>query len=307
MPVGQSTVTGPLFVDPKILVGSHLTGVLWDTGKLVHVALLEVGIPAHLVLTTPGHQPRHRLGTMHRDFWNTFYSGRDPTLLSADSFMVTSGPTDRAFLELIGDVEGKSVLELGSDGALTLHLASKGARVLAIDTSRVAVDNLTHVTEKFNLVSQIHAIEMDARQIDELKETFDLIVGKFILHHIEPFGDFIAKMYAVTSQGARGVFIENNANSNILMWFRNHIVGRFGVPKLGDSEESPFDRSELEMLKRQFDEVNVYSAEFEFFRMLGLYVFKDNEIFKRIDSVIYKHCPPARRFGYRQVLEVIKR
>jgi len=52
--------------------------------------------------------------------------------------------------------------------------------------------------------------------------------------------------------GGRAFFYENSAMSSLLVWFRQHVVGRWWVPKCGDEEEFPLTPGEVDMLRRAF-------------------------------------------------------
>jgi len=143
-------------------------------------------------------------------------------------------------------------------------------------------------------------------QLAGCNETFDLVVCKFILHHTEPFDEFSIILASLIKIEGRGIFIENSSRNKVLMNFRRHLVGKFGVPKLGDMEEHPFEPREIEILTHDFKAIQVHYAEFEFFRLLGLYIFKDNELFKKMDRWFYKNIPRVRPFIYRQIIELQK-
>ena len=50
----------------------------------------------------------------------------------------------------------------------------------------------------------------------------------------------------------KAFFYENNAASDLLIWFRNNLVGKLGVPKYGDKDESPLAPQEIDLLRRSF-------------------------------------------------------
>ncbi len=118
-----------------------------------------------------------------------------------------SGNEDKyKFLDFsCSDLSGKKVLEIGCGrGDMSIYLAKKGAIVTAIDNT----DNGVLCTQKmmdFNNVA-LNVVKLDAMQIDELENTFDYVVGRYILHHIEPFNQFVPKMSKVLNTGEKGSF-----------------------------------------------------------------------------------------------------
>lgn len=246
---------------------------------------------------------------MTKDFWDQVWDGFDPVKLDPGAYREAAGPSNRMFLELLGDVGGMRVLDLGcGNGLLSVYLAKSGAQVTAIDDSSTAVENTLKLARLNEVDPLIEVQRLDARELGGIGKVFDLAVGSFILHHLEPFGEFAAMLARVISPHGRGVFLENSANNPVLMFFRNHLVGRFGVPKHGDQEEHPFDAGEMEVLKKSFSEVRVYYPEFMFFGLVGSYLFKEKEaamkIFDGMDMMVYRHMPFLRRYSYRQIIEL---
>ena len=94
------------------------------------------------------------------------------------------------------------------------------------------------------------------------------------------------------------------------MFFRNHLVGKFGVPKYGDSVEVPFEDSEIESLRKNFKEVNISVPRFVFFSMLGSYIFRRSwrlqQFFGRLDELCYKRVKIFNKYSYHQVIMFTK-
>ena len=105
--------------------------------------------------------------------------------------------------------------------------------------------------------------------VDQFGKKFDFVACQMILHHIEPFCDFAKNVSKCMKQGAAGLFYENSSRNRILIFFRNHLVGKFGVPKYGDNVEVPLEDSEINVLRENFCEVSVTIPCFVFFSMLG--------------------------------------
>ena len=93
------------------------------------------------------------------------------------------------------------------------------------------------------------------------------------------------------------------------MFFRQNVVGKFGVPKYGDEEEYPFEPREINMLKSKFGKLKVYYPEFKFFIMLGTYIFKNKKaekFFKSVDEFFYKYIKIFNKYSYNQIIEFKK-
>ena len=200
----------------------------------------------------------------------------------------------------LGDMRGKRILDLGcGTGASSLVLASRGAHVVAVDTS---AEGITRLCEECDArgITTIQPVVGDAMEIERLGP-FDGVLGLMILHHIEPFQPFVEVLRRSLKPGARGFFWENNAVP-LLMWFRRNLVGRSWIPRHGDTDESPLSAHEIDMLRRHF-QVRIEYPEFYFFRLISIYLLRSRlkSGFDRIDALAYR-MPALRRLTYKQYI-----
>jgi len=248
---------------------------------------------------------------MTQDFWNRAWTEFEPFQLHPATFREKISQSNRIFLNLIGEVNRKNVLDIGcGNGLLSVYLAKMGGRVTAIDNSPLAVKNTIALAKMNQVDSLIEAYRFNAIELNNLGKSFDVVVGKFILHHIEPFEKFSEILFHILKKGGRGVFFENNSRNPILIFIRTFMVGRFGIPKYGDIEEYPFEPREIEILKQRFDSVSLYYPEFMFFRLMGPYLFKQNKklwnIFNKMDQWIYRHWSSFHKYSYQQIIGIQK-
>lgn len=228
-------------------------------------------------------------------FWNTIY-GNNPTRIpnESDPMLLTA-------IEYFGDVSNARVLDLGcGDGRSSLFFAKRGAEVVAIDISEVAIQNLSEFCQKHE-IHNITPIQASAFEIAELGP-FDFVFGNMILHHLEPFESFVKVLHQGLTPGGKAYFRENSAFSSLLVWFRENLVGKFGIPKGGDDEEFPLTPQEVELLRQSF-KVNVVYPELLFFRLASQYLLKGrlHPIMSRLDSYFFQF-PSLRKYSYRQNL-----
>ena len=185
-------------------------------------------------------------------------------------------------------VREKRLLDIGCGlGLASRFFAELGADVTAIDVSQVAIDELA-VTAKNHGLAQLHPIALDAMAVPSLGQ-FDLIYGAMVLHHVEPFEDFVECLHRALKPGGRAFFFENNGESNLLMWCRKHLVGRFSIPQQSDPEEAPLRREEIDMLREHFA-VSICYPELIFFRMISWYVLRGRalSLLESLDDIIYR-------------------
>jgi len=133
-------------------------------------------------------------------------------------------------------------------------------------------------------------------------EKVDYVFGSMILHHIESFQEFSKILRDEIKPGGKAFFWENNAQSKIMIWFRQNIVGKLWVPKYGDPEEFPLTPSKIDELRNVF-KVEIEYPELLYFRMISFYIFRGRFMkpFQMLDNYFYRF-PKFRKNSYRQYL-----
>jgi 2-polyprenyl-3-methyl-5-hydroxy-6-metoxy-1,4-benzoquinol methylase len=230
-------------------------------------------------------------------FWDNIYNGTT----SSESVTTDYLRALDSAISYFGDIAGKMVVDLGCGaGGTSIFLAKRGANVIAVDNSDAAIRK---VRERSRLagVHNLQAVCLSAADIKWLPD-FDFIFGSMVLHHIEPFPEFAEALR--TKLKGKGFFWENNAASRVLVWFRNHIVGRLGVPKHGDSDEFPLTPQEVDELRKRFI-VEVEYPEMMLWRLLSWYLFNNRllSVTERLDRIFYKNRI-LLAYSYRQYVKI---
>jgi SAM-dependent methyltransferase len=146
-------------------------------------------------------------------------------------------------------VPGTLVLEYGcGPGSSAFELASLGAKVIGIDISEVAIAQSKAEAKQRGLEIDFRC--MNAESLDFEDNTFDLIVGSAILHHLD-----LDKAYSELSRclkpGGRAVFIEPTGHNPLINWYRRR------TPALRTVDERPMRRPDFERADRYFSKVQV--------------------------------------------------
>jgi ubiquinone/menaquinone biosynthesis C-methylase UbiE len=211
---------------------------------------------------------------------------------------------------LLGDVKGKKVLEYGCGGGEdAICLAKMGAIVSAFDISQEGV-NITRLRAKENNVEdRVDARVMSGNKLDYETEEFDVILGSWILHHMD-LDVALGEVWRVLKTGGKAVFLEPVVNSKGLDSIK-HITKKMLPCKnyigVYDSEdEEPLSYEKIATLKKKFR--HVYYKEFSFFTKLGVFFHQKTftRIFLTMDYLLFKYLPFARKFGTGVLIELRK-
>ena len=234
-------------------------------------------------------------------FWDNIFAQGERSAYSRVEMPDRANPILRRALRHFGDVRGRKLLDVGCGrGASSLYFASFGADVISVDLSGVAVGNLEDYCRRHN-VGNVRPVQLSALEVRSLGPV-DFVFGSMILHHIEPFARFAAELRAVLPQGGKAFFWENNARAQLMIWFRQHIVGKLWVPKHGDADEFPLTLEEVDQLRDVFT-VEVEYPELVLFRMISRYLFRGHWMlpFEVADRYAYRF-PRLRKYSYQQYL-----
>lgn len=98
-----------------------------------------------------------------------------------------------AYLDLLGDVEGKTVLDVATGtGRLALDLAERGADVTGVDISQEMLDVAEQKAEERDL--DITWEQMDAEDLDVDDDAFDIVTSQRFLHLVPDHQPYVQEM-----------------------------------------------------------------------------------------------------------------
>jgi ubiquinone/menaquinone biosynthesis C-methylase UbiE len=214
-------------------------------------------------------------------------------------------------VKLLGDVKGKRVLDVGcGTGVWSAILANRGAEVWGIDISPACVRVTLRRAGLQGVEKQVHAEVMSAEEMTFEDGFFDVVHGQDIIHHLdaEKFGKEIAR---VLKPGGVAVFKENCANNPFLMFARNHICGRWGIPRWSSDDEYPLTKENRAKFGKSFQRMQVEYPVFGCFYLFDAKIFKYRNraitaFCKGADSFVYNFLPFMRSWSYRQTIAFYK-
>lgn len=186
--------------------------------------------------------------------WNAHAAGRDD-----ESLRVTDEDfaaycrrvsTMDGIAEFLGDLRGKRVLDMGCGfGHMTVLLARSGAEVSAVDLSPQSLSVAERRARLHDVRASFHAAPGERLPFPDA--TFDVVVGKAILHHLE-VDRAGPELYRVLRPGGRAAFSEPLGTNRALVFARDHVPYPRKNPRGGDvpltaedlvAWESHFDRA----------------------------------------------------------------
>lgn len=117
------------------------------------------------------------------------------------------GDARQEALETAGDVRSLRVLDYGCGyGGLGIYLSLRGAQVWGFDLSRTAVETANKAAQRYGLSAQFE--QMDAEQLTYADDSFDLVIGFGVLHHVIKYPLAGSQLFRVLKPHARALFHE---------------------------------------------------------------------------------------------------
>ncbi len=150
----------------------------------------------------------------------------------------------RAVIERITEQGlGRLILDYGCGlGEASLEFLEKGWITYGIDISPRYVARATRSAQESGYPDgRYRFLVMDAHSIAFGTETFDLVVGRGILHHLEA-GTALREIHRILKPGGRVLLLEPLADSPLLRLFRQL------TPKARTNDERPLSGSDLRKL-----------------------------------------------------------
>jgi len=213
--------------------------------------------------------------------------------------------TDYVFLfkdfnNILSSFVGKKILNIGcGTGTLTLQLAEKNEMV-AIDISSESIKVLKKSME--NKKVNAKALLMDAEELNFKDNSFDVIYGVAILHHLD-LKKAIPGMKRVLKQNGSMFFIEpTNYNP-----FVNRYRGK--TPHMRSKFEHPLGDEDFSLIKHHFPEMriagyNILQTTMPGFVKYGRKFKGFRKLLGNLDNFLTSIFPFLRKYGYSVIIEM---
>lgn len=194
----------------------------------------------------------------------------------------------RAFL---GDLRGKRVLEIGcGTGLISVLLAKSGAHVTCFDLSPLSVQ-ATKRRAEINEV-KIEPLISAGEHLPFADESFEIVFGKSILHHLDPqLGE--AEIARIMGRGGKAVFVEPMGMNPVLTFVRQHVPYRHKNPV---GVDRPLTYRDMDTWTRNFQYRNYREVQLLSMIERGFGWHRQFKFLRKLDDFLLKHIPYLRRF-----------
>ena len=219
-------------------------------------------------------------------------------------FYKVTGSSREAFREMLlaEGLSGKHVLEFGSGAAAqAFFLSGHDARVTGIDISPVAVEQGRRRAAEERLGDQIDFRVMDAEHLDFADQTFDLVCGSAVLHHLD-LSLAYPEIARVLRPGGSAVFVEPLGHNPLINAYRRR------TPSLRTVDEHPLLLADLEQAREQFRAVD---ARYFHLSSLAAIPIRRRQRFRsivaaleRLDRGLFRMAPGLQKHAWMVVLRM---
>jgi SAM-dependent methyltransferase len=201
---------------------------------------------------------------------------------------------------LVSRSSGRRVLEYGcGQGGHAYLLAEKGAFVTAIDLSETAIEQAEQTARARGLEDNTDFRVMNAEALDFPDDTFDVVCGTAIIHHLDLHKAY-SEIARVLKPDGLAVFMEPLGHNPLINLYRGL------TPRLRTEDEHPLRLEDFELARSFFEEVEV-----SYFHLLSLLAvpFGGTRPFPRVlrtldaaDRLLFRHLPAARKHAWYSVI-----
>ncbi len=190
--------------------------------------------------------------------------------------------------EFLGDLRGKQVIEYGCGlGQLTVLLARSGAEVTAFDISAHSIETTRKRARLSGVEDHITLAVAAGEQLPFDDASFDLAVGKAVLHHLDPVSGS-RELARILRPGGRGAFSEPLGTNPLVGFARDHL------PYPGKHERGadiPLRHSDVEAWMAPFSEAHIQGVQLFSMIERGLGFHSRVPVLEEYDRLILKRWP----------------
>jgi SAM-dependent methyltransferase len=197
--------------------------------------------------------------------------------------------------QFLGDLRGRMVLEYGCGlGALTVLLAKSGARVTAFDLSEASIEKAKERAQLNGVLDRIEFHVAPGEALPFPDASFDRVVGKAVLHHLDPEKGS-NELARVMTPGGRAAFSEPLGMNPLLVFAREHLPYPHKHERGADR---PLTRSDVARWRQPFAEMRLEPRQL--FSMVERVVRRPVPLLRSVDDFLlnrFAGLSPLCRYG----------
>lgn len=187
------------------------------------------------------------------------------------SFSAPTAMENRYILSVLGDLSGKSLLDVGCGlGESSVMFAELGAEVTSNDLSSEMLGLTSQLAETRGL--SVHTCHGPAETLDLPQESFDVVYAANVIHHLSDADAFYQAILKLLKPG--GIFVSwDPVRYNPVI----NVYRRMAI-EVRSVDEAPLGKSDLKKALSYFDQIEV-----RFFWLATLVLFLKYYLFDRVD------------------------
>jgi len=207
-------------------------------------------------------------------------------------------------LALLGNIKGKRILYYGcgANWILAHKFSQECSSVILIDISQESIKIMNKKIDELNL-KNMSAFVMDCENLAFKNDSFDLIFGRAILHHLD-LEKSSKEISRILRQGGKAVFLEPLGTNPLINFYRKI------TPKRRTPSEKPLDFDDISRISKYFREVKHFEltliTNFGIFwnsvLKLPLNKFINYSTLKKIDNFVLDKVKFLRKYCWNVVL-----
>jgi ubiquinone/menaquinone biosynthesis C-methylase UbiE len=143
------------------------------------------------------------------------------------------------------------ILDYGcGTGVMGIALATLGFPVAGFDLSDAGIEVAKTAAKKVKVDQQTEFVVANAQQLPFADNSFDLVIGKAVLHHVIKYEGCGQELHRIMKSGARAVFLEGAAGNPLIAQARKFTIQE----ELGDV---PLTSSNINSFATDFETVDI--------------------------------------------------
>ncbi len=229
----------------------------------------------------------------------------DSARAAAGRFYELVGGATARFEQVLDSVGGRCAgprVRVGDRRVRRLGLAGRGVRVDGIDISPVAVELANAAAVEAGLgPDELHYEVMDAEHLTFPDDTFDVVFGSGILHHLD-LGRALDEIARVLVDGGVAVFFEPMGHNPAINLYRRL------TPQMRTPDEHPLVVDDFARARQSFGDV---TTDIHVLSVFGALPFRRTRRFgdiigrlEAVDGWLFRKVPASQRYGWIVVLEL---